>query len=176
MSLYNRARRRRLRAFDTRPDTYVGPDPSWRWWNIHPLSDETDLLERVGQPPESCTSVDLFWRTEADVHFVHITAGATSPSLEYFVRERRLLEIAAQVPEPHIDRETVERVLATVFLLGIPGARARRNFPNGGQISAPGPVKVAQIYAEALQPADEDSADASEPDDAPEEGSVEAEA
>jgi len=165
LSLYNRARRQRLRAFDTRPDTYAGPHHTWRWWNVHLLADEHELLQRYDVSPEECTQVDLFWRTDQDVHFVRIRAGADAPALNYEVRELRLLEIVIEVPELTITRMVVDRALATAYLLGLPGSRARRGYPRGGLLPAPKPERVARIYADAIQPIQQEEAAAEDNSD-----------
>jgi hypothetical protein len=43
-----------------------------RYWTVHPMADELELLATLGLASSSCTKVDLYWEYGGDVKFVQI--------------------------------------------------------------------------------------------------------
>ena len=64
-------------------------DRDWEYIPIHPCADETILLAELDYSPESCTSVDFYWRCGPDVAFVQIHAQPYAPNRDPGIYARR---------------------------------------------------------------------------------------
>ena len=83
--------------------------------NIHPMSDETEILSRLGIKPSSCVIVDLYWKYQGDVRFVEIGTRKAYPQHELGMHARidryGYKNILVTVPQLKISSKLVAKIL-----------------------------------------------------------------
>ena len=122
------------------------PRTGWRYINIHPLSDEQEVLAKLGMRPEDCTHVDAYWEFGGDVAFLQLSSegSAISRPKGLFARwdtHKRppMLYLYAVVPDPFISSRVMEHVMRLYATLNLRGERFRP-----GRI--PGPLVLIDAW------------------------------
>ena len=70
---------------------YGKPQPSERFYfvTVHPLADETELLQRLGLFGGDCKICDFYWAVGDQLAFVSVIAGESEdPGVNYWVKEQ----------------------------------------------------------------------------------------
>lgn len=123
MSVWSRERRKRKREFDSawaHSARTVQPE-GWAWWNVHPLADESDVLDELSMTPADCTEVDVWWKTHRDVYLVHLETIQRERHHRFFTRGPRVqLSINWHTEGNPIQTQDVERFLREIYRHGIP--------------------------------------------------------
>lgn len=106
MILFDRQRKKRLRDFASRVSSGGRKLQSkGEIVCVHPLADETDLLDKLGITPADCTSVDGYWAVDGDVVFLQVNSTSADP-----IREPGFYGRIASYPPHHINLVVVTEV------------------------------------------------------------------
>lgn len=112
----------RLRTSDFDMRTKVDPDVVYRdpllgaYIAIHPMADETELLQRLHLSPDACMKVDCYWKYDDDVYFVQIESSkyarrSTGLWGRLLPGDPGYVNLVGVVSEEFVTRPTVHRVL-----------------------------------------------------------------
>jgi hypothetical protein len=106
------------------------PSEKFAYVTIHPLADETEVLDRLNMKPEQCTSCDSWWAIEDFMPLVEIFSHGTWLGVRYGQRSggvqgHRFLISTFKTPIASDDVETVLAYLSNWIEQNAPLMRKR---------------------------------------------------
>lgn len=129
MKNHHNERTMRLIDFEARkkaePSSVIQvPDPNWEYIPIHPMSNDTELLKKLGIGPSDCIEVDCYWHVEDDIVFLQVLSKKSSkyrkPGLyaRWSNGEPPLLNLVAIVEHSSISQQIVEEIMWKYYSIG----------------------------------------------------------
>jgi len=100
------------------------PDRGWEYITIHPMSNETALIKRLGLRQSDCTKVDCYWCVNSDVVFLQVLSQKDStphpPGLyaRWSDGQPPILNLVAVVKHAAISQRIVEEVMSEFSEIG----------------------------------------------------------
>ena len=129
------ARKLRLKDFNQRKRddpssvSYV-PVYGWEYIAVHPMSDDTDLLTRLGMKPEQCIGVDCYWFVSGDMVFLQVYSKVSLSGREPGLYAQwwdsssvPRLNLSAYLEESMISRKRVEDVMLRFYQMNLSSER-----------------------------------------------------
>jgi hypothetical protein len=114
--------------FDPLSVSYV-PLYGWEYIAVQPMSDEVELLGRLGMKPEQCIVVDCYWLIKSDVVFLQVYSQSLLNNREpgfyaqWWDKNVPRLNLSAYLMEPMISRKKIEEVMRKFYELNLEGER-----------------------------------------------------